>query len=165
MPLKHAVLRAVLTLLLALPGLAQALCLGPLCSCGVSVGTLPFGTHNPLAGSATDSSTTLSLSCGGVAGLLIPYELALNGGGSGNPATRRMTSGANTLPYGLFKDSGRSQPWGDVGALLILDSILLDVLGLSPPRQHTVYGRIPPGPTTAVPGSYSDTITVTVTYF
>lgn len=161
----HRLLRAALALLMALPGLAQALCLGPVCSCSASAGTLPFGTHNPLAGSATDGSVTLSVSCGGVAGLLIPYEVALNGGGSGNPAARRMASGANTLPYGLFKDSGRSQPWGDAGALVIADSILLDVLGLAPARQHTVYGRIPPGPSTAVPGSYSDTITLIVTYF
>jgi spore coat protein U-like protein len=92
--------------------------------------------------------------------------VALGPGGSGNTGARRLNSGAHTLAYGLYTDAARSTAWGDSsGGAILIDSIVLDVLGLAPVRQHTVYGRIPAGPTGAVPGSYTDTVTLTLTYF
>jgi spore coat protein U-like protein len=156
----------LLALLLAWPPAARALCLGPVCSCGVSAGTLNFGSHNPLSGNPTDSTATVSVQCGGVAGLLIPYEVALSAGGSGLVGARRLSSGGHTLAYGLYGNAARTTVWGDAsGGAVMVDSILLSILGLAPPRLHTVYGRIPAGPTNAVPGSYTDTITLTLTYF
>lgn len=43
--------------------------------------------------------------------------------------------------------------------------VTLDVLGLSPTQTFYVYGRIPGRQLTAVPGAYSDTISVTLTYY
>lgn len=57
-------------------------------------------------------------------------------------------------------------PWGDIArGTAVSGSIQLSVLGSAAPVTHTVYGRIPSGQTTTVPGAYADTITVTVTYY
>jgi spore coat protein U-like protein len=145
---------------------AAALCLGPVCSCSVSVTALAFGTVNPLAGGTTDSTGSVQIGCGGVAGLLIPYRIDMGTGG-GSYATRRLASGAATLNYNLYGDSGHSVIWGDgtAGSQTLNGSILLNILGLAAPVTHTVYGRIASGQTGARPGSYVDTVTVTVTYY
>lgn len=155
----------LLWLLLQLPA-AHALCIGPLCSCSVTTNNVVFGSFNPLAIGPGDSTGSVRVTCGGVVGLLIPYQIELGSGGSGNVSARRMSSGANTLGYGLYSDPSRSSSWGDIAhGTAVSGSMLLDVLGTAPAATHTVYGRIPSGQNTAVPGIYADTITVTVTYY
>ena len=158
-------LSLLLWLWLHLPA-AQALCIGPLCSCTFSTGNVVFGSVNPIAIGSTDSTGSVRVTCGGVVGLLIPYQIELSARGSGNVASRRMSSGANNLGYGLYSDSSRLSPWGDIArGTAVSGSIQLSVLGSAAPVNHTVYGRIPSGQSTAVPGAYADTITVTVTYY
>lgn len=164
--LRRLLRAAALLLALGLAaGGAQALCLGPVCSCSVSTTPVAFGSHNPLGG-ATDSTGSVRVNCGGLAGLLIPYRIDLSTGGGASYSARRMSSGANTLAYNLYSDPTRSTVWGNGigGSASVNAAVLLDVLGLSPLQTHTVYGRIPSGQTSAVPGSYADTITVTITY-
>ena len=145
---------------------AQALCIGPLCSCTVSTINVVFGVVNPIAIGSTDSTGSVRVNCGGIAGLLIPYQIEFGPGGSGSVTARRMSSGANSLGYGLYSDSSRSSSWGDIAhGSAVNGSMLLDTLGLAPAVTHTVYGRVPSGQSTAVPGVYTDTITVTVTYY
>ncbi len=146
---------------------SQAACLALAgCSCNASTSTLSFGNYNPLSGSATTSVTTMQVGCGGVAGLLIPYKIDLSTGG-GTYATRRMSSGANKLSYNLYTDNTYLTVWGDGtnSTHSVSGNITLDVLGSSQSRTISIYGRIPASQTTAVPGSYTDTITVTVTFY
>ena len=77
-----------------------------------------------------------------------------------------MNGGANQLAYNLYTDNTYLTAWGDGsgGSQSVSSGILLDVLGLSPQQTHWIYGRIPGSQTTVAPGSYIDTITVTVTY-
>jgi spore coat protein U-like protein len=158
-------LSLLLWLWLHLPA-AQALCIGPLCSCTFSTGNVVFGSVNPIAIGSTDSTGSVRVSCGGVVGLLIPYKVELSAGGSGNTAARRMSSGAQMMNYGLYSDSARLSNWGDIAhGTEVSGFMLLDALGLAPAVTHTVYGRIPSGQTTTAPGAYADTITVTVTYY
>lgn len=42
---------------------------------------------------------------------------------------------------------------------------MLDLLGLAPPHDVTVYGRIPGAQGAVAPGAYTDTLVVTLTYF
>jgi spore coat protein U-like protein len=152
-------------LLLHLPA-AQALCVGPLCSCTFSTGNVVFGSFNPIAIGSSDSTGSVRISCGGTVGLLIPYQVELGPGGSGSTSARRMSSGANAIGYGLYSDSSRLSNWGDIAhGIAVSNFMLLDALGLAPAVTHTIYGRIPSGQSTAVPGSYVDNITVTVTYY
>lgn len=146
---------------------AQALCLGPLCTCTANVGSLAFGNVNPLSASATDSTATLRLSCGGTVALLVPYNVSIGAGYGGNVADRRMASGGNTLSYGLYRDAARTLPWGDgtASTSVLSGNVTLDALGLAPDTVMTIYGRVPGGQRTVVPGTYGDVLTVTVTYY
>lgn len=144
---------------------AHALCVSGLCSCTMSTTGVAFGSYNPLTASNIDTVGSVTVKCGGVAGLLIPYTVDI-GTGAGTYAQRQMSSGGNRLNYNLYLDSTRSTVWGDGtgGSGHVSSGVTLDVLGLSPGNVHTVYGRLPALQTTAVPGGYTDTITVTVTY-
>jgi spore coat protein U-like protein len=70
-----------------------------------------------------------------------------------------MVSGGNTLNYSLFSNAGRTTNWGNnIGTDTVAGT------GTGALQTLTVYGRIPASQTTAPVGSYSDTITVTVTF-
>lgn len=74
-------------------------------------------------------------------------------------ANRSMTGPASTLlGYKLFSNSARTINWGNtVGA----DTVAGSGTGLA--QSLTVYGQIPAGQYVK-PGSYTDTITATITY-
>jgi spore coat protein U-like protein len=127
-----------------------------LSSCNVSAADLAFGTYDPLAASPTDGTSTVTVQCT----LLAPFNIGLNAGvGAGaTVATRIMTSGGNTLAYSLYQDAARTTVWGNTPAT---DTVSGTGTGVAVP--FTVYGRIPNGQN-AAPGSYADTITVTVNF-
>lgn len=122
-------------------------------SCSVSASALAFGTYS---GSQLDATTTVDVTCTNTT----PYNIGLNAG-TGTGATvssRKMTAGSTTLNYALYSDSGHATNWGNtVGT----DTVTGTGTGAS--QSLTVYGRIA-GSQTSAPGSYADTITVTVTY-
>lgn len=146
---------------------ARALCLGPACGCSLSTTAVAFTPFNPLSVSSADGTGNVRVSCAGVVGLLINYNLALSKGASGSYAVRTMVAGAKTLNYNLYKDAACTQVWGDSSgsSLMLTDAIVLNALGIGPANNHPVNGRIPAGQTSVTPGGYTDTITVTLTYF
>lgn len=158
---------AALLMLLAWAGPAQALCLPAVCTCTLSTTNVAFGTYNPLAYGNTDTTGTVKVDCGGVVGLLIPFNIAISAGSGGSYANRRMKSGSNWLSYNLYTDASYTTVWGDGSSAtqLINANVTLDVLGLAPTQNFVVYGRIPGRQLTTVPGVYSDTISVTLTYY
>jgi spore coat protein U-like protein len=160
-------LLALLSLYFACCSGAQALCLPAVCTCTLATTNAAFGSYNPLAFGNTDTTNTIKVSCGGVAGLLIPFNIALSAGSGGSYANRRMKSGANWLAYNLYTDASYSTVWGDGSSAtqLVSAGVTLDVLGLAPAQTFHVYGRIPGRQLTTVPGVYSDTLSVTLTYF
>ena len=158
--------RLVLALgILLLPQSASALCT-ILCSCTTSTTGVAFANYNPLSSSPLDSTGNVRVTCGGVLGILINYDIAINKGGySTSISPRKMASGVNQLAYDLYTSNARSTIWGDGtgGSQKIADSLTIAILG-GTSNNHAVHGRIPSRQTTVVPGSYSDTIIVTVTY-
>ena len=76
-----------------------------------------------------------------------------------------MKSGANTLGYNLYTANTYSVVWGDgTGSTsTVTGTMVLNSPNPSGTSQSTVYGQIPALQDAAV-GSYSDNITVTVTY-
>jgi spore coat protein U domain-containing protein, fimbrial subunit CupE1/2/3/6 len=125
-------------------------------SCTInSASTLNFGTQGVLA-TNVDQTSTLQVTCTNTT----PYNIGLNAGtGSGaTVATRKLTSGANTVNYTLYSNSGRTTVWGNT-----VSTDTVAGTGNGSAQSYTVYGRIP-AQTTPAPGSYTDTITVTVTY-
>ena len=89
-----------------------------------------------------------------------PYNIGLSAGaGAGaTVAVRKMTSGANTVNYTLYSNSGRTTVWG-----VTVGTNTVAATGNGAAQSYTVYGRVPPQAAPA-PGTYTDTITVTVTY-
>jgi spore coat protein U-like protein len=99
-------------------------------------------------------------------GLLGTYNVKLSKGGSNSYAPRQMKSSSNnTLNYNLYTDAARTSIWGDgtSDTTFVSDASLLTLLG-HVVREYDVYGRILANQQTTPPGTYNDTITVTVTY-
>lgn len=131
-------------------------------SCLVSASALNFGTYAQGMGDV-DQTSTISVRCSqGVS-----FSVGLNGGSAGGTPTNRHMDGPSSgeLQYALYRDSGRTNNWGNTVGVDTASGTgqgfqVGDIVEL------TVYGRISDNvanqsqPT----GSYSDTITVTVTY-
>ena len=69
-----------------------------------------------------------------------------------------MTSGGATINYSLYTDAGRTTVWGNT-----VGTDAVSATGNGASQSYTVYGRVP-AQTTPAPATYTDTITVTVTY-
>jgi spore coat protein U-like protein len=124
-------------------------------NCLVTAQDIDFGTHGVLA-SNVDAAGQLGVRCTGGT----PYTVGLDGGLSGGPPTaRRLTKGSEFITYGLYRDAGRTQPWGD----LSLPATVAAGTGTGAVQNFTVFGRVPPQATPSA-GAYADTIAVTVTY-
>jgi spore coat protein U-like protein len=120
-----------------------------------SAGTLGFGSQGVLTGNV-DNTSTIQVQCTSTT----PYNIGLDAGtGAGaTVASRRMTAGAATVSYTLYRDASRTQVWGDA-----VGTNTVAATGTGAGQNHTVYGRVF-SQTTPAPGTYTDTITVTVTY-
>jgi spore coat protein U-like protein len=109
-----------------------------------------------------DAQGTVTVECN------TPYTIYIGDGlnrvspGSGN---RRMAQGGARLPYQLFKDSGRTQVWDATGGTTAIGgSGGVSDTGTGAAQNKTVYASIPAGTTLPVPGTYTDTVVITVTY-
>ncbi len=123
----------------------------------VTATTLAFGDYNPISGSDKDSTSTIDVTCtNGTA-----FSIKLNGGVTGIISQRKLKedSGSHFLNYGLFTDLSRGTTWGDGSSGQVVSDT-----GTGSAVQETVYGRIAGGQNNKNPGTYSDTITVTVDY-
>lgn len=123
-------------------------------ACDVSVTGLHFAGINPIAGKPYDSTATITVTCPSAAS----FTLSLSPG-FGAYGQRIMQSAANTLRYGLYLDSAHTRLWGDGTAGTSIWRATAGAVDVS----HTIFGLVPNQPR-AVPGTYSDVITVTVTY-
>ncbi|MCS5710955.1 spore coat protein U domain-containing protein [Candidatus Berkiella aquae] len=156
-------LKIVVLMILLLPKIGGATCLGLGCNCTIGASGVSFGSYNPLSASPNNSTGSMSVTCSAlVLGLLVGYEMQLSTG-SGSYATRKMQSGANQLNYNLYTDAARTLIWGDGsgGTQTVSDSYLLMI---SPTvTNYTVYGRIP-ALQNVMTGSYSDSIIASVIF-
>lgn len=126
-----------------------------------SVTSSSFGSYDVLSGSPLDTAATITFLCTSVAGPdNITIDLDQGGASSFNP--RELgDGGSNTLEYNLYTNAGRTVIFGDgtsgtanYGPTNPPDNVSVDV---------DVFGRIPAMQSTPA-GSYTDTITVTLTY-
>jgi spore coat protein U-like protein len=122
----------------------------------VTASDLNFGSHS-LLNSNIDASNNIVVNCTPE----LDYVIGLNGGNQGatDPTQRKMANAGNTefVTYGLYKDAGRSQAWGDSGALLFSGT------GTGANQNLNAFGRVAPQ-TTPSPNSYTDIVVITVTY-
>lgn len=124
--------------------------------CAVTALPLAFGAYDAAGSSQLDATTSVTVLCT----LGTAYNVGLNAGtGSGaTVATRKLTNGANTLNYTLYGDSNHTTVWGNT----VGTNTVSGTYTLAQPA-YTVYGRIASGQVVPA-GTYTDTITVTITY-
>ncbi len=147
---------------------AQALIISCLSATVTATGPA-FGTYVPNNVAATQSNGNVSVTCNISTAALAtaPVSVALSAGGSGSFSTRTMLSGANTLNYNLFTDNAYTQLWGDgtSGTSVVTDNFsFVSTGGLSQTVNTPIYGQIPALQLNVFPGSYSDTIVVTINF-
>jgi spore coat protein U-like protein len=149
----------------ALLGLAAPAAMAAVTSSASAVG-VAFGVYNPLATTPTTSAGTIQVTCTSTNSgtTTINITAAYSTGSSGTYTTRTMRSGANALNYNLYFDAAYTQVRGDgTGGTQTGSAQLTLGRNQTGSVSGTLYGRMPAGQD-AAPGSYSDTITVTVTY-
>jgi spore coat protein U-like protein len=123
-------------------------------ACTISANNLNFGNYSGLL---IDSTSVISVNCTRAA----TYNVGLNAGvATGATVTTREMTGpaAALLSYKLFSNSGYTTNWGNtVGTDTVAGT------GSGVVQSLTVYGQLPAGQFVR-PGSYTDTITATITY-
>ncbi len=130
-------------------------------SCQVSGTSLNFGgSIDPLAtATPLDATSTLTVVCTNTTPYTVALNAGTNAGGASNFSARTMKSGTRTLGYQLYLDTARSTVWGDGTA----SSSTSAGTGTGSSQSLTIYGRLP-SLANVVPGAYTDTVTVTISY-
>jgi len=123
-------------------------------NCSVTTSGLNFGTYDVFSSLNDDITATITVNCTKNKS----YSIALSSG-SGTFASRTLTGTGGVLRYNLFLDSTHLTIWGDGSS----GTSTFSGMGTGSNIGTPVYGRISARQNARV-GSYSDLITVTVTF-
>ncbi|WP_244850755.1 spore coat U domain-containing protein [Caballeronia sp. SL2Y3] len=125
--------------------------------CSIAANPLDFGSTGVIANNI-DQSTNVSVTC--TTGT--PYNVALDAGSptGSTISARTLNNAANTgtVQYNLFRDSGRTQIWGQT-----VGSDTVSGVGNGSAQTISVFGRVPAQPTPAA-DTYMSTVTATVVF-
>jgi len=125
---------------------------------GCTVASTPVAfTAQGVISSTVNNTGTVSVVCTNTT----PYNVELDegAGASASVTARKMTGpGSATVAYALYQDSGHSTNWGKTD-----NTDTASGTGNGTTQALTVYGQIL-SQTTPAPGSYADTVNVTVTF-
>jgi spore coat protein U-like protein len=128
--------------------------------CSLTTTAVSFGSYDPIvanASTALNATGSISDTCSnGLSGTItLDAGLYPTGSSTASVPARQMRSGASVLGYFLYTDSARRNPWGSSGVGITgTGTTSVPIL---------VYGQIPGGQNAAA-GSYSDTVTATITF-
>jgi spore coat protein U-like protein len=129
--------------------------------CHVGVGSLDFTNVDVTLNQNKDITGTVNVKCT----VDTTYKLTADAGtGTGATTATRVLTGAtpaNTLNYTLYTDSAHTNVWGN-DATVTAETIGGTGTGVDVAKSF--YGRVFSGQTGAKVDTYSDTISVTVTY-
>ena len=98
-----------------------------------------------------DNAGSLSVNC--TNGTV--YSIGLDEGQNFS-STRRMIKGTDFVAYNLYRDAGRTLPWGNIAGSVLSGT------GSGAVQVIPVYGRIPSANSPS--GDYADVVIATVTY-
>lgn len=136
-------------------------------SCRLNAGgSLVFAPYDGLSPAASDSLTTVQVSCtrnGGPRN--VDIALAISPGNSGSVSARHMVRTASPvdyLNYGLFRDVSRSAVWGITPGVDTMTNALTIENGTTVLSTFTIYGRLP-AQQNVYAGDYSDSVILTLT--
>jgi spore coat protein U-like protein len=121
-----------------------------------SATTLNFSSTQGVLSANVDQTSTIQVTCTSST----PYSIGLSKGADSGAtvAARKLSDGTNTITYSLYTDASRSTVWGNTVGVDVVSAT-----GNGSAQSYTVYGRVPPQ-ATPPPGTYNDTVTVTVNY-
>ncbi len=122
-------------------------------ACTIEASELVFPNVGTLD-SAVTATNTITITCSSN----LPYHVGINNGLNSTGNTRRMTNGNSHINYELYADSNRSQRWGNT-----VQTDTVPGNGTGQKQDYNVFGVVPAQGTPSS-GTYSDTLTVTVTY-
>lgn len=134
-------------------------------SCTIATTGISFGNYDPVVANATtpvDANGTVTVACtqGATTSLGMSQGANATGTSTADAPVRQMASGAvNRLRYDLYQDSARNTVWGDFGTT----SAEAYTAASKNAAVLNIYGRIPSGQD-AVVGSYTDTVTATISF-
>ncbi|HSV46547.1 MAG TPA: spore coat U domain-containing protein [Ramlibacter sp.] len=154
---------------LAALGLAAAAAAAQAGGCTLSSSGLAFGAYQPLTFSGKllsddrTSDASISIVCTGiVAGG--SYSIALGpslAGASSNPRYLANVQGGPNMAFNIFREPTHTTVWGDGGTGGLLTG---SIAAGDSNQSHSVYGKIPGGQNTVRAGSFTGTMTMTLTY-
>lgn len=118
-------------------------------------GLINFGTHPALnnalnAQSASTTASPIQLNCT----LATAYTVTLNSGANASGNQRRLALAGAYVNYNLYSDSAYLVAWPAIG---------VPGIGTGSAVNFTVYGQVP-AQTTPAAGTYTDTVTATITW-
>lgn len=131
----------------------------------VSTTDIAFGVYDPADvnfSTALDGTGSISVRCvrGVTANVALDQGLYAGAGSTCVAPVRRMSDGGTErLGYGIYSDAARTTAWGCDAA----NDQTFTSTASNASHVLTTYGRVPAGQDVAA-GSYSDTVTVTVTF-
>jgi spore coat protein U-like protein len=125
--------------------------------CTISTTSVNFGSYDVFAGSPTDTTGTVSLTCTGNADVTI----TLSKGASSTYNSRKLSGGSDTLNYNLYRDAARTTIWGDgTGSTATYTQTGVPN---NTAQNLTIYARIPAAQDVSA-GIYTDSVTVTLDF-
>ena len=134
-----------------------------LMSCTISAGAMTFASYDPTASADNDATATITSTCttGGAAVITMSEGGRAQVGSTAAIPLRAMFNGDEGAPeallYHLYRDSAGGTVWGntaETGKAITADGTA---------QAFTAHGRIPKNQTVGA-GSFSDSVTVTLTY-
>ncbi len=123
-------------------------------TCTIAATAMTFATA--YTGSTITAQSQITATCTNTT----PYTIGLNAGTTtGATTTNRLLAGPSgaTLPYQLYSDSGHTTVWGNATGSWVSGT------GNGSAQAINVYGQIL-GAQLPAPGTYTDTVTATITY-
>lgn len=131
-------------------------------SCTVTGNPLSFGAYDPIGGAAVTQTATISIACtNGMTAPPVTLDEGLNAASGSTPAAplRQLNTGTigQNLTYNLYTTGGFSTVWDNVTGIPVAT-----VDGTA--HTMTVFGKIDAGQHSAVAGTYTDTVIITVTF-
>jgi spore coat protein U-like protein len=133
-------------------------------ACTINPATLIFAPTpgTSLLTTAVNGSSTVSVTCTGGS----PYSIAMDNGSNASGSQRRMISGANFLSYNLYVDAAHVFPWTTAPSASSCTTAGDCYLGTGngSAQSINIYGVVPTTATAPPAGTYTDTVTMTITF-
>ena len=128
-------------------------------NCTISAYGMNFGAYSPTTGSRVTGTVKTNCTVNASAVITLSQGYYAATGTSDTAPLRRLGNADNTnhLSYTLYKDYEKTAIWGNS------TSTGVTVTGNGTDKSTSVYGETPAGQTVPA-GSYTDTVTATVTF-